>query len=274
MAIERGNTVGPSAPPIEPHLRVSGISKRFGGVEALQDVDFEAVRGEVIALVGDNGAGKSTLMKILAGSLVADSGDFYIDGESVQVNSPQEASALGIQIVYQDLALCENLNVAENLYLGSEPLKPGWKFLPKSLQPIDDLLMEKNAQTAVTQLKVKTLQSVRATVGGLSGGQRQAIAIARAVGAESTIVLLDEPTAALGVEQTQQVMDVVKQLRESSHAVVYISHNLKDIFDISDKIMVLRHGANVATFKTSQTNPDEIITAMTLGRGKKNKIGV
>ena len=273
MSLDIGKEVGPSAPPMLPHLRVTGISKRFGGVEALREVDFEAVRGEVIALVGDNGAGKSTLMKILAGSLVADSGEFFIDGEAVQINSPQDASALGIQIVYQDLALCENLNVAENLYLGSEPVKSGWKFLPQSLQPIDDLLMERNALAAVTQLKVKTLHSVRATVGGLSGGQRQAIAIARAVGAESTIVLLDEPTAALGVEQTRQVMDVVKQLRETNHAVVYISHNLKDIFDISDQIMVLRHGANVAVFKTSQTNPDEIVAAMTLGRNKINGNG-
>jgi len=246
-------------------LNVRGVAKRFGGVQALDDVRFDAERGEVVALVGDNGAGKSTLMKIIAGAERADRGDFSLDGQPVSINSPHDAADLGIQIVYQDLALCENLDVAANLFLGSEPVRSGWKFLPHSLRPIDDLQMERGAIEAIDRLKVRTLSSVRSKVGGLSGGQRQAIAIARAVGADSTVVLLDEPTAALGVAQTQQVLDVVARLRETNHAVVYVSHNLRDVFRIADRITVLRHGRNVTTFVTAETHPDEIIAAMTRG---------
>lgn len=255
--------VGPPAPP--PHLRVSGIHKRFGGVHALRGVDFEVTRGEVMALVGDNGAGKSTLMKVLAGAHVANEGQFFINEKPVTVANPNDASDLGIQIVYQDLALCENLDVAANLSLGAEPVKPGWGFLPRLLRPLDDLEMEVKAKDAIDRLQVKTLQSVRAKVGGLSGGQRQAIAIARAVGADGTVVMLDEPTAALGVAQTRQVLDVVKRLRDTDHAVIYISHNMRDIFEVADRICVLRHGTNVATWRTQDITPDEIVAAMTRG---------
>lgn len=265
MSLEMSNvqTVGRNAPP--PHLRVTGIHKRFGGVQALQSVDFEVARGEVMALVGDNGAGKSTLMKVLAGSYKADEGQFFLDENPVTINNPHDATDLGIQIVYQDLALCENLDVAANLSLGAEPVKPGWGILPRFLRPIDDLEMEVKAQKAIDQLQVRTLKSVRATVSGLSGGQRQAIAIARAVGAQSTVVMLDEPTAALGVVQTRQVLDVVKRLRDTNHAVIYISHNMRDIFEVSDRICVLRHGANVATYERDKTTPDQIVSAMTRG---------
>ena len=255
--------VGQIAPPA--HLHVRGIHKHFGGVHALRGVDFEVARGEVMALVGDNGAGKSTLMKVLAGAHVADAGQFYLDERPVTVTSPNDATDLGIQIVYQDLALCENLDVAANLSLGSEPVRPGWGFLPRLLRPIDDLAMEVKALKAIDRLQVRTLSSVRARVGGLSGGQRQAIAIARAVGAESSVVMLDEPTAALGVAQTRQVLDVVKRLRETGHAVVYISHNMRDIFEVADRICVLRHGQNVATWRTTSATPDEIVVAMTRG---------
>ncbi|MFV1875769.1 ATP-binding cassette domain-containing protein [Nioella sp.] len=258
--------VGQAAPPA--HLAVRGIHKRFGGVHALKGVDFEVARGEVMALVGDNGAGKSTLMKVLAGAHVADEGQFYLDDQPVSVSSPNDATDLGIQIVYQDLALCENLDVAANLSLGAEPVKPGWGLLPRLLRPLDDLEMEVRARKAIDRLEVRTLQSVRAKVGGLSGGQRQAIAIARAVGADSTVVMLDEPTAALGVAQTRQVLEVVKRLRETGHAVVYISHNMRDIFEVADRICVLRHGANVATYRTAETNPDAIVAAMTRGLDK------
>lgn len=255
--------VGHVAPP--PHLKVVDIRKRFGGVEALRGVDFEVARGEVMALVGDNGAGKSTLMKVLAGALAADEGRFFLDGRPVSVSSPHEAADLGIQIVYQDLALCENLDVSANLSLGAEPLKPGWGFLPRFLRPLDELEMEVRAKAAIDRLQVRTLKSVRTKVGGLSGGQRQAIAIARAIGADSSVVLLDEPTAALGVAQTRQVLDLVKRLRETDHAVVYVSHNLRDVFDVADRICVLRHGGNVATWRTDATTPDEIVVAMTRG---------
>lgn len=256
-------SVGRNAPPA--HLEVSGIHKRFGGVHALQGVHLQVARGEVLALVGDNGAGKSTLMKVLAGALTADEGEFFLDNNPVHINNPHDAADLGIQIVYQDLALCENLDVAANLSLGAEPVKPGWGFLPRALRPIDDLEMELKAQKAIDQLQVSTLSSVRASVGGLSGGQRQAIAIARAFGTKSTVVMLDEPTAALGVVQTKQVLDVVKRLRDTHHAVIYISHNMRDIFEVSDRICVLRHGANVATWITQETTPDEIVAAMTRG---------
>ncbi len=256
-------TVGRKAPP--PHLRVTGIHKRFGGVHALRGVDFEVAKGEVMALVGDNGAGKSTLMKVLAGAYAADAGQFFLDDRQVTVATPNDATDLGIQIVYQDLALCENLDVSANLSLGAEPVKSGWGFLPRILRPIDDLQMEVKAKEAIDRLEVRTLQSVRAKVGGLSGGQRQAIAIARAVGSESSVVMLDEPTAALGVAQTRQVLEVVKRLRETNHAVVYISHNMRDIFEVADRICVLRHGGNVATYRTKDTNPDEIVVAMTRG---------
>ncbi|MEM6658631.1 MAG: ATP-binding cassette domain-containing protein [Pseudomonadota bacterium] len=231
----------------------------------MRGIDFEVARGEVIALVGDNGAGKSTLMKVLAGAHAADEGQFFMDETPVVVNTPHDASALGIQIVYQDLALCENLDVAANLSLGAEPVKPGWSLLPRMLRPLDDLEMEVKAQDAIDRLQVRTLQSVRAKVGGLSGGQRQAIAIARAVGADGTVVMLDEPTAALGVAQTQQVLDVVKRLRDTDHAVIYISHNMRDIFEVADRICVLRHGGNVATWRKEDINPDEIVAAMTRG---------
>ena len=257
------NAAGRSAPP--PHLRVNGVHKRFGGVHALRGVDFEVNRGEVMALVGDNGAGKSTLMKVLAGALAADEGEFRMDERPVTIGSPHDAAALGIQIVYQDLALCENLDVSANLSLGAEPVRPGWGFLPRFLRPIDDLEMEVTAQKAINRLEVRTLKSVRARVEGLSGGQRQAIAIARAVGAESSVVLLDEPTAALGVAQTRQVLDVVSRLRDTDHAVVYISRNLRDVFKVADRICVLRHGSNVATFRAGDATPDEIVVAITRG---------
>jgi D-xylose transport system ATP-binding protein len=263
MTLVETKEAGLVAPP--PHLKVTGIRKRFGGLEALRGVDFEVARGEVMALVGDNGAGKSTLMKVLAGAHVADAGTFEIDGRPVSIARPQDAAALGIQIVYQDLALCENLDVAANLSLNAEPVKPGWGFLPRFLRPIDEMAMEEKALAAVKLLQVSTLKSVRAKVGNLSGGQRQAIAIARAVGADSSVVMLDEPTAALGVVQTRQVLDVVKRLRETNHAVVYISHNLRDIFEVADRICVLRHGGNVATYRTSETTPDKIVVAMTRG---------
>ena len=257
--------VGPS-PPL-PHLKVSGARKRFGGVEALRGVDFEARRGEVMGLVGDNGAGKSTLMKILAGAERGDRGKFFLDGREVFIASPHDAADLGIRIVYQDLALCENLDVSANLFLGREPTRGGWAaVLPRLIRPMDSLRMERRAQEAVERLRVRTLHSVRAKVGGLSGGQRQAIAIARAVGADSSVVLLDEPTAALGVEQTRQVLDVVRRLRETGHAVVYISHNLRDVFEVCDRVTVLRHGANVAIYDAAKTGPDEIVSAMTRGR--------
>ncbi len=241
-----------------PHLVVREARKRFGGLEALQGVSFEVKRGEVMGLVGDNGAGKSTLMKIIAGAESCDTGQFFLDGNEIFISSPQDAVAQGIRIVYQDLALCENLDVAANLFLGQEPVLGGWaKFLPRFMKPLDTLSMEYQAQQAIQRLKVRTLQSVRSQVGGLSGGQRQAIAIARAIGADSTVVL--------GVAQTREVLETIRQLRDTGHAVVYISHNLRDVFEVCDRITVLRQGTNVAIYKVSEVSPEEIVSAMTRG---------
>ncbi|MEM7047344.1 MAG: ATP-binding cassette domain-containing protein [Pseudomonadota bacterium] len=254
-----------------PHLHIKQVYKSFGGVQALGGVDFQVRRGEVMALVGDNGAGKSTLMKIIAGAESCDSGDFFLDKEPITVNTPHDAYRYGIQIVYQDLALCENLDVASNLFLGGETVKSGLSgILPCVLRPLDEFAMEKAAQQAIDQLRVRTLKSVRAKVGVLSGGQRQAIAIARAVKADSSVVLLDEPTAALGVSQTRQVLDVVKRLRDTNHAVVYISHNLRDIFEISDRITVLYQGKTVGIYDKDKTNSDSIVLAMTRGGGESD----
>jgi D-xylose transport system ATP-binding protein len=216
-----------------PHLVVKGARKRFGRLEALQGVSFEVKRSGVMGLVGDNGAGKPTLMKVIAGAESCDSGQFFIDDKEIFISSPQDAAAQGIRIVYQDLALCENLDVAANLFPGQGSVRGGWaKVFPRFLRPLDNLSMEYQAQEAIRRLKVRTLKSVRSQVSGLSGGQRQAIAIARAVGADSTVLLLDEPPAALGVAQTQEVLGTIRQLRETGHAVVNISPNLRDVFEV------------------------------------------
>jgi D-xylose transport system ATP-binding protein len=248
-----------------PHLQVAGIRKSFGAVEALRGADLSVERGQVMGLVGDNGAGKSTLMKVLAGAIRCDSGRFLIDGREVTISSPHDAAALGVQIVYQDLALCENLDVAANMFLGKE-ITAGWaRFLPRMLRPILIDEMETLTREAVASLHVRTLHALGSKVGDLSGGQRQALAIARAVRARSSIVLLDEPTAALGVAQTRQVLEVVQRLRETGYAVIYISHNLRDVFEVCDAITVLRHGANAAVYSTEQTTPEEVVMAMTRG---------
>lgn len=249
-----------------PHLRIKSISRRFGAITALDSVNLTLQRGEVTGLVGDNGAGKSTLMKIIAGVLLPDGGELLLDGEPLDINTPSDAVHAGIQTVFQDLALCENLDVSANLFLGYEDTV-GWaSFLPRILRPLAALDMEKQSRQALDKLNVRTLASVRTKVGSLSGGQRQALAIARAVREESTVVLLDEPTAALGVAQTAQVMEVIRQLRANNHAVIYVSHNLRDVFEVCDKIAVLRHGANVGVWRAAETTPDEIVSAITHGK--------
>jgi len=253
---------GAAAPP---HLRIEGVSKNFGAVRALRGVDLAVRRGEVTGLVGDNGAGKSTLMKIIAGVERADAGRILLDGREVALHSSQAAAAAGIQTVFQDLALCENLDVTANLFLGGEATAD-WRWLPRLLRPLRGMDMEHDARVAVAKLQVHTLRSVRAKVGLLSGGQRQAVAIARAIRAASTVVLLDEPTAALGVAQTAQVLDLVRQLR-ANHAVLYVSHNLRDVFSVCDRIAVLRHGAVVGVWRAREANPDQIVAAMTGGDG-------
>ena len=254
-------------PGTDDHLRVVGVTRSFGNVEALRGVDFAARRGEVMALVGDNGAGKSTLMKILAGAESLDSGFIFLAGKQVEISNPHVAAENGISIVYQDLALCENMDIVSNMFLGDEAVKRNslTRLSPNALRPLDELEMERQAKDVIGRLRVRTLQTLRTKVASLSGGQRQAVAIARALDKSSSVVLLDEPTAALGVAQTRQVLDLVKSLRDSDHAVVYISHNLKDVFEVSDRITALRHGKAVGVYERSETTHEEVVAAITGG---------
>jgi D-xylose transport system ATP-binding protein len=244
-------------------LEAKGVSKRFGAVEALTGVDFEVDAGEIVALVGDNGAGKSTLIKSIAGIQPGEEGQYYFDGEEVTISSPPDAARLGIATVYQDLALCDNLDVVANLFLGSEALEHGPQ---KALKVLDEIGMEARALELLASLSVTTLRSVRTEIGALSGGQRQSVAIARSLLGDPKVVILDEPTAALGVAQTYQVLELVKRLRERGLGVIYISHNIADIFNVADRIVVLRLGRRVASFVTSETEPDAVVGAITGSR--------
>jgi D-xylose transport system ATP-binding protein len=245
-----------------PLLELRGVSKRFGAVQALEDVDFEAHAGRVMALVGDNGAGKSTLVKIISGIETADSGEYRFEGRPVHVNSPQAASALGIATVYQDLALSDNLDVVANLYLGHE--RTGGSRL------LNETAMERQASSVLRRLSVR-IPSVRTQVASLSGGQRQSVAIARSMLSEPKLVVLDEPTAALGVAQTAQVLDLIRTLREQGLAVVVISHNLADVFEVSDDITVLRLGRQIGVLDAKRTNSDEVVAAITGARAQEEQ---
>ncbi len=240
-------------------LAVKGVSKRFGPVEALTDVDFEVRAGEVVALVGDNGAGKSTLVKIISGIYSADEGEFFFDGESVNFHSPQEATGLGIATVYQDLALCDNLDVVANLYLGSEQTSGGTGVVSRAL---DETAMEKRSSELLETLAV-TIQSLRSEVGTLSGGQRQQVAVARSLLGEPKLVMLDEPTAALGVTQTALVLALIKRLREQGLGVIVISHNLAEVFQVADRIFVLRLGRAAASFEADDATEEHVVSAIT-----------
>jgi D-xylose transport system ATP-binding protein len=241
----------------DPILELRGVSKSFGAVQALYKVDFHVAPGQVMALVGDNGAGKSTLIKSIAGIHTIDEGDVVFDGQKVSIHGPKDAAKLGIEVVYQDLALCDNLDVVQNMFLGREELS--------SLRRLDETLMEKRATDTLASLSVTTIRSVRQTVASLSGGQRQSVAVAKAVMWNSKVVILDEPTAALGVAQTRQVLDLVRRLGEQGLAVVLISHNLHDIFEVADTITVLRLGQNVAEYKRTEVTQTQVVEAITAG---------
>jgi len=240
-----------------PTLELRGVSKRFGPVEALTEVDFRAFPGEVMALVGDNGAGKSTLIKSIAGIHAIDEGEFYFDGAKVSINSARDAAALGIEIVYQDLALCDNLDIVQNMYLGRELVDAFWR--------LDEATMERRTAETLRSLSVTTIRSIRQNVASLSGGQRQSVAVAKAVMWNSKLVILDEPTAALGVAQTKQVLDLVRRLADQGLGVVLISHNLSDIFAVADKITVLRLGRNSGEYDARTATQQQIVEAITAG---------
>jgi D-xylose transport system ATP-binding protein len=243
--------------PTEHLLALRGFSKSFGPVRALHEVDFEVDSGEIVALVGDNGAGKSTLIKAIDGVQPPDTGEAYFGGKKVRISTPQAAERLGIATVFQDLALCDNLDVVANLFLGKE-LVDG-----VAVHVIDEVDMEQRAKKLLSDLSVTTLGSVRTEVGSLSGGQRQSVAIARSMVGEPKVMLFDEPTAALGVQQTAQVLGLVKRLANEGLGVVMISHNLEDVFAVADRIVVLRLGERVATFDREKTTPEQVVGAIT-----------
>ena len=240
-----------------PALAVRSMSKSFGSVQALTDVDFEVRAGEVMALVGDNGAGKSTLIKCIAGIHPPESGEILFEGNPVQIHGPKDAAKLGIEVVYQDLALCDNLDVVQNMYLGREA--------HDAFHRLKEPIMEAKTAETMKSLSVTTIRSIRQTVATLSGGQRQSVAVARAVLWNSRIVILDEPTAALGVAQTRQVLDLVARLAEQGLAVVLISHNLHDIFEVATRITVLRLGRSIAVYDRASTSQQEVVQAITAG---------
>ncbi|MDQ2907027.1 MAG: ATP-binding cassette domain-containing protein [Ktedonobacteraceae bacterium] len=238
----------------EPRLRLQGVNKTYGAVRALTDVDFEVYAGEVVGLVGDNGAGKSTLIKTISGVGPPDSGDIFLEGTPVKITDPKAATRLGIETVYQDLALCDNLDVVSNLFLGRE-IRTAWPVLSETT-------MEQRSLNVLSSLDVK-LPSVRSLVAALSGGQRQSIAVAKTILRNAKVVLLDEPTAALGVAQTHQVLNMIRRLRDQGLAVVVISHNLVDVFEVVDRVIVLRLGKRVGTFDIKNTTPERVVAAIT-----------
>ncbi|NYI77798.1 ATP-binding cassette domain-containing protein [Nocardioides panzhihuensis] len=241
---------------MSPLLELRGVEKSFGAVQVLRGVDLSVRAGRVTALVGDNGAGKSTLVKGMAGIHLFDTGDYLFEGEPVKVTSPKDAAALGIEVVYQDLALCDNLDVVHNMFLGREM---------RRLRLVDEDTMEQRARETLDGLSVRTLKSVRTPVASLSGGQRQTVAIARAVLWNSKLVILDEPTAALGVAQTEQVLRLVRRLADRGLGVLLISHNLNDVFEVADDIAVLYLGAMVGQIEAASTTRERVVQAITTG---------
>jgi len=240
-----------------PLLQLKGVNKSFGPVHVLRGVDLSVYAGQVTALVGDNGAGKSTLVKGLAGIYPYDSGEYLFEGQTAHVSDPKHANALGIEVVYQDLALCDNLDVVHNMFLGREE---------SSAIVLDEITMEKRATETLKGLSVRTLKSVRQQVSSLSGGQRQTVAIARAVLWNSKLVILDEPTAALGVAQTEQVLNLVRRLADNGLGVILISHNINDVMQVADNIACLYLGALAAQVSVKDVTHSSVVELITMGR--------
>jgi D-xylose transport system ATP-binding protein len=241
-----------------PTLEMRGVDKSFGPVRVLSSVDFTANAGEVTALVGDNGAGKTTLIKCVGGIYRVDAGEFLIDGAPMTVHGPRDAALLGIEIVYQDLALCDNLDIVQNMFLGRERLS--------KVHTLDENTMEKMAKQALASLSVRTVRSVRQLVASLSGGQRQTVAIAKSVLWKSKVVILDEPTAALGVAQTEQVLQLVRRLAEQGVAVILVSHNMNDVLQVADSIAVLYLGRMATQVRRSDVTQTQVVELITAGR--------
>jgi ABC-type sugar transport system ATPase subunit len=256
LATEEGSAAGPGADG-QPLLSLRGLSKNFGPVQALSDVDLDVPPGQITALVGDNGAGKSTLIKAIAGIWAPSAGQISWDGRAVSIRTPKEADQLGIATVYQDLALCDNLDIVQNMFLGHEAL---------SHRLLDETSMELTAKKTLADLSVTTVSSVRQPVGSLSGGQRQSVAVARAVMRDARLVILDEPTAALGVSQTGQVLELIRTLGQRGIAVIVISHNLNDVFSVADRLAVLYLGRLVSSGPIADYDPQRAVELITTGR--------
>ncbi|MBU2980197.1 ATP-binding cassette domain-containing protein [Lentibacter algarum] len=245
--------------PSVPLIELRGATKKYGGVKAIDNVNFTVYPGEVHALCGDNAAGKSTLIKCLAGAVKRDTGDILINGKSVQIQSPRDAKRHGIETVYQDLALADNLNVAANLFLGREVMRSGFARIF-----INHGFMEDEAATVLKRLKIR-LPSVRQKVHNMSGGQRQCVAIARAVYFNAQLIILDEPTAALGVKETEMVFDLVREMRDQGHTVIMISHNLNHVFDLCDRVTVMKTGVRAGTLKVREATQDDVVKLIMAG---------
>ncbi|HEX9096821.1 MAG TPA: ATP-binding cassette domain-containing protein [Candidatus Dormibacteraeota bacterium] len=244
----------------EPRFKARGIDKHFGPVQALTKVDLDLYAGQVTALCGDNGAGKSVLTKCIAGIYEIDHGQFFWEGNPVHIRTPRDAAKLGIETVYQDLALADNLDIVQNMFLGRERMRNG-------LLNEDD--MERAASTTLAELRVTTVRSIRQPVASLSGGQRQSVAVAKAVMWNSKLVMLDEPTAALGVVQTKQVLDLIRRLRDRGLAVMVISHNLNDVFEVADRIAVVHLGRMVTQGNASEFDRQTAVDYMTTGASSR-----
>src|SRR5437867_4974456 len=244
----------------EPQLELRGIDKHFGPVQALTKVDLDLLTGNVTGLVGDNGAGKSVLTRTIAGVEQPDAGEGFFEGRPVHIRSPRDAAAIGIETIYQDLALADNLDIVQNMFLGRERLRRGL---------LDEDSMERSAAETLSGLRVTTVRSIRQPVASLSGGQRQSVAVAKAVMWNSRVVLLDEPTAALGVVQTRMVLDLVRRLRDQGLAVMVISHNLNDVFEVADRIAVLHLGHMVAEGPASDFDRQSVVELMTTGASSR-----
>lgn len=242
---------------LTPIIEMKEVSKHFGGIQALREVSIDLYEGEILGIVGHNGAGKSTLIKILSGAYTTDTGKIYFRGQEVRIKTPIDSKALGIETIYQHLALADNLNVAANVFLGRE--------ITNRLGILDDRAMEKEARQMLDRMKLK-ISSLKARVRNLSGGQRQCIAISRAVYFNAKILIMDEPTAALGVEETEKVHDLMNQLKKEGIAIVLISHDLHDVFNLSDRIAVMKNGVMVGVKKTSETTRDEVLSMIILGK--------
>ncbi len=256
ITAEAGSTSAPDQSE-RPLLSLRGISKHFGAVQALSDVDLDIATGQITALVGDNGAGKSTLIKTIAGIWTPTAGQIIWDGQAVAIKTPKEADQLGIATVYQDLALCDNLDIVQNMFLGHEEL---------SHRLLDETSMELTAKQTLADLSVTTVSSVRQAVGSLSGGQRQSVAVARAVMRDARLVIMDEPTAALGVSQTAQVLELIQTLGAKGITVIVISHNLNDVFTVADRLAVLYLGRMVSSGPIADYDPQRAVELITTGR--------